>query len=135
MSSESTRIREAIWSAPLDECQEVRLCSYWVQDRDEGGTGAAREELVLELRPLRELEFESVLRSTELKPGVRRVQAGFGELEVRCDASRRHVWFVDREAGRVVASLDRDTGVTTGPGDAAPAWASVDGGILLEEAE
>jgi hypothetical protein len=132
MTSESTKIREAIWSAPLNEYQEVRLCSYLVRDEDESGTSPLREELTLELRPLPTLEFDCVIRSAELEPGARHGQAWFGEIEVRCDESRMRVWFVDVEAGRVIASLDRNTGVTTGPDDPAPEWASVDGGILLE---
>jgi hypothetical protein len=39
---------------------------------------------------------------------------------------------VDTEAQCVVASLDCTTNAATGPADAAPPWATVDGGIALE---
>ena len=54
-----------------------------------------------------------------------------GELEGRRDASGRKVWVVDKEAGRVIATVDLDTGATTGAKDDPPGWAQMDGGIVL----
>jgi hypothetical protein len=54
-----------------------------------------------------------------------------GELEGRRDASGRKVWVVDKEAGRVIATVDLDTGATTGVKDDPPDWAQMDGGIVL----
>jgi hypothetical protein len=135
MSSESTMIREASCQAELDDCQAVRLASYYVQDRDEGGPAVPYEQLVLELRPLPDLESSTVLKRIELGAGVRRGQFELADVEVRADESRRRVWFVDRSVGRVIASVDRETGETTGPDDAAPTWATVDGGVVLREAD
>lgn len=50
---------------------------------------------------------------------------GFGDTE------RRHVWIIDREAGRVVAALDLETNTYTGPFDPAPPWAELSGGVPL----
>lgn len=135
MSSESTRIRQATWQATLDYCQEVRLSFYRVHNRHAGEPERTYDQLTLELRPRSHLQSESLLKSVELKPGVERGQFRFDDIEVRADESRRRVWFVDREAGRVIATLDRDTGSTTGPDDEPPAWATVNGGVLLEEQE
>jgi len=54
-----------------------------------------------------------------------------GELEARADDPREKVWLVDKEAKRVVGTLDRGTGATTGPDGKPPAWASLDGGVRL----
>ncbi len=59
-------------------------------------------------------------------------QFKFGQLEARSDSARDKVWIVDRDASRVVATLDCGTGATTGPDDQPPAWAAVDGGARLE---
>jgi hypothetical protein len=133
MSSESTRIRQASWGAELDDCREVRLSLNRVFDKEDGEPDRAYEQLILEVRPRPHLEFESLLKSVELNPGGRGGETDFGELEVRADEERRKVWFVDRATGQVVATLDRDTEVTTGPDDETPAWATPDGGILLED--
>ncbi len=135
MSSESTRIRQATWQADLDDYQEVRLSISRVHSHDEGEPARTYEQLTLEVRPRPHLQFESLLKSVELKPGAQRAQLEFDEIEVRADESRSRVWFVDGESGRVIATLDRGTGVTTGPDDEPPAWATVDGGVLLEEGE
>jgi len=131
-SSETTRIRQADWQATLDDCQEVCLSIDRVRDDDPGGPTRTYEQLRLELRPKPQLQSESVLKRVELGPGVQGAQFRFEEIEVRADESRRRVWFVDGETGRVVATLDRDTGATTGPDDVPPPWAIVGGGIVLE---
>jgi hypothetical protein len=59
----------------------------------------------------------------------------FGKLEGRTDQNREKVWIVDTESRSVVASLDRATRATTGPGDEPPAWADPTGGILLKSVE
>jgi hypothetical protein len=130
-SSETTRIRQASWQANLDDCREVRLSSHKGYDREDGEPARRYEQLTLEIRPRKHLEFESVLKTIELTSGGRSGQLEFGEIEVRADEARRRVWFVDRKTGRIVATLDRDTGATTGPDDAAPVWATPEGGVVL----
>jgi hypothetical protein len=134
-SSESTRVRQATWHADLDDCREVSLSVYEGHDRTEGQPDCRYEQLTLEIRPRQHLQFESVLKSVDLDSGVRREQFQYAEIEVRADGARRRVWFVDRKARRVIATLDRDTGVTTGPDDEPPTWATPDGGRLLESSE
>ena len=131
VTSESTRIRQAVWQAPLDECQEVLLSVSRVHDSENGESVGTYEQLTLELRPRRELEFEALLESVELSPGSRMGQLEYDDIEVRADKSRQRVWFVDVAERRVVATLDRDTRATTGPDDDPPPWATVDGGVLL----
>jgi hypothetical protein len=53
-------------------------------------------------------------------------QEGF---EGRTDAAHRRFWLV--QDGKVVATLDRDTGVTTGPADIPPQWAKPETGDLM----
>ena len=131
MSSESTRIRQASWRADLDEYQEILLSVTRVHDTEDGAAAGTHEELTLEVRPRPSLQFESLLKSVELKPGARAGKLRYEDIEVRADDSRRRVWFVDVAAGRVVATLDIDTRATTGPDDEPPPWATVDGGVLL----
>lgn len=135
MSTESTRIRQASWQADLDEYQEILLSISRVHDREDGTAAGTYDELTLEVRPQPSLQFESLLKSVELSSGARTGISPFGEIEVRTDESGRRVWFVDVAAQRVVATLDRDTRATTGPDDEPPAWAAVDGGVLLEARE
>jgi hypothetical protein len=135
ISSESTRIRQATWQANLDDCREVSLSFSRVRDREEGQPVRSYEQLTLEVRPRPHLQFERVLKSIELKSGAGSGRFTFGEIEVRADEARRRVWFVDRKAGRVIATLDRDTGVTTGPDDEPPTWATPDGGVPLDATE
>lgn len=135
VSSESTHITQESWKAGLDDCREVRLSLKRVIAKDAGEPERTYDQLVLEVRPRPGLEFESLLKSVELRPGDRRGKIDLEEVEVRADEQRRRVWFVDRTTRRIVATLDRDTGVTTGPDDDPPVWAEPNAGILLEEAE
>ena len=135
ISSESTRIRQASWQADLDEYHEVLLFISRVQDSENGEATGTREELRLEVRPRQHLQFESLLKSVELRPGAPRGEFWFDDIEVRADESTRRVWFVDVAAQRVIATLDRDTRATTGPDDEPPSWATVDGGVVLRASE
>jgi hypothetical protein len=56
----------------------------------------------------------------------------FGQLEARSDVARDKVWFIDTDASRVIATLDRETGATTGPDEQPPPWATLTGGVRLE---
>jgi hypothetical protein len=134
-STEATTIRQASWHAVLDECQEVHLSFDRVHEHESGEPERSYEQLTLELRPRPHLRFERLLKSVEMKPGASEGQFRFDEIEVRADEARRRVWFVDRETRRVIATLDRDTGSTTGPDDEPPPWATVDGGVPLSERE
>jgi hypothetical protein len=53
-------------------------------------------------------------------------QEGF---DGRTDAAHRRFWLV--QDGKVVATLDRDTGVITGPADIPPEWAKPETGNVM----
>ena len=54
------------------------------------------------------------------------------EWEGRTDSLRQRVWLIDKERQRVMASIDWEEHVITGPEDSQPAWARLDGGIELK---
>jgi hypothetical protein len=128
----ATRWRQKTWRANLDDCREVSLSVERVREGVEGGPSRRYEELTVQVRPRKHLRFERAVKTVDLKPGVPRGQLTFEDVEVRTDPKRRWVWFVDRTAGRVIATLDRETGATTGPDDEPPPWATPGGGVLLE---
>jgi len=130
--STSTRLRDAWWRWNLNECQEVRLSCDFVRDRTSGHPERKYEQFVLRVNPRRHLRFERTLKTVELVRGARRGQIRFEEIEARTDDTHQKVWFVESETGRILATLDRATGNTTGPDDPAPAWATQDGGVPLE---
>jgi hypothetical protein len=131
----STRVRQETWRANLDECRQVRLSCDLVRDRLTGEPDRKYEQLRLEVAPREHLSFRRTLKKIELKFGVPRGQLRFQDVEVRADQERRRVWFVDGDTKRIIATLDRETGATTGPDDDPPDWATPDGGAPLEEAE
>jgi len=131
VASESTKVRLLQWQADLDDCREVSLSVYQSTDNIEGQPESKSEELTLEVRPRRHLEFKVVLKSVDAKAGDLAGQFNADEIEVRADESRRKVWFVDKRAKRVIATLDRESGQTTGPDDQPPPWATPDGGTPI----
>ena len=130
--SSSTRISRASWRADLDEWREVMLSCDLVQDRTDTGPVRTYEQLRLAVRPRKHLHFESTLKTVELGPGVPRGQLRYRNVEARTDETHRKVWFVQRDTGRIIATFDREKGETTGPDDKPPAWATPDGGELLD---
>lgn len=56
----------------------------------------------------------------------------FGVLDGRSEPDGQKVWIVDLGSKKVVTSLDRYKGSATGPEDAAPPWALIDGGTTLK---
>ena len=54
------------------------------------------------------------------------------EWEGRTDSLRQRVWLIDKERQRVMASIDWENRVITGPQDSQPGWARLDGGIELK---
>jgi hypothetical protein len=120
--------------AALDEYREVQL-SYEVR-RDREGLGPERvsEGLNLEVRPRPSLRAKYVIKTVEQKSGSPSGELRFQNVEGRTDETRQKVWFVDRNTGRVLVTLDRQSGRTTGPDDEAPAWAKPDVGRVLDGA-
>ena len=132
MSSESTQVRQVAWQADLDEYQEVVLSVSRVYDSESGEVVGRHDDLVLEVRPRPSLHYDALLKSLELRSHGRTDELRYDDIEIRADESRRRVWFIEVSTQRVIATLDRDTRVTTGPDEAPPWWATPDGGVLLE---
>jgi hypothetical protein len=131
MTSESTRVRLVQWQANLDDCREVSLSVYQSHDQTEGQPDRKTEELTLEVRPCKHLQFKRVLKRVDEKSGDLAGQFNADEIEIRTDESRQKVWFVDTRAKRVIATLDQATGTTTGPDDQPPPWTTTDTGTPL----
>jgi len=127
----STLTSEPLCCAALDDCREVEL-SYGVRS-DREGLGPVRtyELLVLEVRPRPCLDFRHVLKKIEQKSGSSKGELNFLNVVGRTDETRQKVWFVERDTGRILATLDRQSGSITGPDDTPPDWAKPDGGLLL----
>jgi hypothetical protein len=114
----------------LDDCREVGLSEVWVRDCENGRLVDEYLQLRIEVRPRADLSFERSLK----KAAPRRGALGkfdLHDLEVRADGSRSKVWFVERDTDRIIATLDRETGRTTGPDDEPPTWATPEGGEQL----
>ena len=129
-STESTQMLRATCRGTLDDCREVRLSEVWVRDCENGRLVDEYLQLRIEVRPRDDLSFERSLKKAE----PRREALGkfdLHNLEVRADGSRSKVWFVERDTDRIIATLDRETGRTTGPDDEPPTWATQDGGERL----
>jgi hypothetical protein len=68
-------------------------------------------------------------RGAEVGKSVERFK--FGQLEAYRNTTGDQVWIVDRENGRVVATLDLKTSAATGPDDEPPPWATLTWGVRL----
>ena len=129
----STRTRmQTLCSAGLDECREIALTHDRLRDRETGEPERTYELLRIVVKPRQRLSFEQTVKSVELKFGVPRGQCRFEHVEARRDQTGQKVWFVQRDTGRIVATLDLLTYATTGPDDEPPAWATPDAGQPLK---
>jgi hypothetical protein len=128
----STLTSYPLCRAGLDEYREVEL-SYGLRSERQGWEPVRKyEQLVLKVRPRPSLRFKQVLKTVERKPGMSSGELRFENVVGRTDQTRQKVWFVERSTGRILATLDRQTGQTTGPDDEPPAWAKPDGGLPLD---
>ena len=134
-TSSSTQIRmQTLCDAGLDQCRVIELTYDRTWDRDAGEPERKYEQLRVVVKPRPQLSFDQVVKKVELKSGVRRGQCRFENVEARRDASGQKVWFVQRGTSRIIATVDLETHETTGPDDEPPAWATPEGGKLLEPA-
>jgi hypothetical protein len=120
-----------ISQADLDQSSEVALVyNLWKESQDSHPVDD-RSYYSIVIRPRKPIEEDYRLKEIE---GARRAGTftlNQESLEVRTDDARRRIWFVERSAGCVIATLDRDTGETTWFPIEPPAWATLDGGVLL----
>ena len=131
-TSTRTRVR-TIGQGNLDEWRKVVLSYDVIRERE--GTEPERkyEQVTLHIYPREHLYFERALKTVELKFGVPSGELRFEDAEARIDESRRKIWFVERDTGRIIATLDLETARTTGPDDEPPSWATPEGGAPLEQ--
>ena len=128
----STRTSQVTWRAGLDDCREVKLSYDLIRDRHGPERPERRyEQLTLQVVPRESLRLMRALKKIELKTGVPRGKLKYRDIEIRTDQQHRKVWFVDTETRHIVATLDVETGATTGPDDKAPKWATPDSGVPL----
>jgi hypothetical protein len=131
----STRIRmQTLSSAGLDSCREIQLTRDRVLDRESGQPEREYEVLRIVVKPREHLNFERTVKQVELKYGLPRRPCHYENVEARSDESHQRIWFVQRDTGKIVATVDLATDATTGPDDEPPAWATPDGGRRLERA-
>ena len=130
-TSSRTVYRTSLCGGELDECRAVELCYDLIRDHESRQLPRDYEQITLVVRPHERLSMKRPLKKIELKLGVRRGKLRFKNVEARTDKTRQKVWFFEGDTGRVIATLDRETGETTGPDDEAPTWATPDGGAPL----
>ena len=117
----STRTSQVTWRAGLDDCRDVKLSYDLIRDRHGPEEPERRyEQLTLQVVPRKHLRLMRALKKIEIKTGVPRGQLKYRDVEIRTDGEYRKVWFVDTETSRIVATLNAETGVTTGPDEAPP---------------
>jgi hypothetical protein len=130
----STLTSEPLYCAGLDEYREIEL-SYGVRKEREGmEPERTHEQLVLKIRPRPSLRSKVVLKSVERKAGVKSGALRFPDVVARTDETGQKVWFVQNGTGRILATMDLETGKATGPDDEPPAWATPEGGRPLKSA-
>ena len=129
-STECTAMIRATCHETLDDCREVGLSEVWVRDYENGRLVDEYSQLRTEVRPRDDLRFERSLKKAEPRRGALG-KFDLHNLEIRADVSRSKVWFVERDTDRIIATLDRETGRTTGPDDEPPTWATPDSGERL----
>ena len=93
--------------------------------------GANYSRLILALSADDAIVVNRVVGQRGVRWGERPAGFQLGELEGRTDAARQRVWIIDREAGRVIASVDCKTKLATGWQEPPPTWATLDGGTAI----
>lgn len=131
-SSTRTRWSYALCQGHLNEYLDFELSHDMVSDRIGVSPTHKYEQLMLRVTPRDDLRERRALKTIDLVPGASRKQLRFENVQARTDDTRTRIWFVETETGRILATLDRETGVATGPDDTPPSWAISDGGVLIE---
>lgn len=122
----------SLYRGPLDDRYDLWLTHASTKRINHTPLLEEREESMtvsIEPRPLKSAHY--TLKSVEVDRWPSWSHFDFQNVEARVDADGRYIWFIDREGGTVIGSVDRVTGQTTGPGDQPPEWATLDGGQRL----
>jgi hypothetical protein len=131
-TSSQTRWSRDLCRGHLNEYLDIRLSYDVVKDRDELSPPREYEQLMLRVAPRDDHRVRVALKTVDLDPGVPRGQLRFNNVQARTDGTGARVWFIDMDTGRILATLDRRNGVTTGPDDPPPPWATADSGVILK---
>lgn len=130
--STTSHMNRTIHRAHLDDCYEIKLVHRSSKHREGWRPATCSEETIVLIEPRVIQSDEYSARRVDVPGWPSWSSFEFGDVEARCDAARERIWFLDRASGRVVASVDRCSRQTTGPGDPAPPWATADGGQRLD---
>ncbi|MHC4089674.1 MAG: hypothetical protein ACYSUQ_04015 [Planctomycetota bacterium] len=88
-------------------------------------------DVSLELQADSEIIHRRILGRREHDDMRRHGPLRLDSFEMRIDSNQHKLWVVDKAAGRVVASHDRETKATTGFGEQPPAWADPHQGVSM----
>jgi hypothetical protein len=130
-STSSTRTSTTLFREVLDEWREIELRRSRVQSYENGWLVDEYFELSLRISPRKEASFRQVLKKVDAGWGKQPSELDFHNVEARTDETRQRLWLVDRDASRIIATLDQGSGQTTGPDDDPPPWATPEGGVPL----
>ena len=119
-----------VYRGRLDESRIVSLSEERLHDAMH--PGANYRKLILAFSADDAVVVNRVIGERGVRRGERPAGFQLGELEGRTDADRQRVWIIDREAGRVIASVDCKTKLVTGWQEPPPTWATLDGGTVIE---
>jgi len=121
-----------LYNAPLDERYDVRLIQQSTNQVHAPLLEQRGEQIVVCVRPRPLKGATYTLERVDVNQWPSWSHFDYQDVEARVDADGRYIWFIDRTGGKVIGSVDRVTGQTTGPGDEPPEWATLDGGQRLD---
>jgi hypothetical protein len=127
----TTNMDKTLYQGDLDPCYEIKLVHKTTKHMEGLKPEDRYEEMDVVIAPRVMDANEYRLNRVDVKGWPSWSQYQFGDVQARTDAQGQRVWFVDTKDGKIVGSIDRQTGETTGPNDPAPTWATVDGGVAL----
>lgn len=124
-----------LYHGQLSDGRKIELSEYWEMDAIRNNPQFNYVALIVGVTTPEQppVEYE-VARQGGTQKTVQSIHFQFGQLEARTDASGQRLWFVDKSAGGVIASLDLLTVAATGPQDWPPPWADPKGGRLVAPA-
>ena len=131
-TSTRTVHRETIYKAELDGCRDVMLSHDLVSAWEDRNPKRYSEEIAIRIKPREFPSFSATVKSLGRRSGRQGRSIDLGTIEARCNESQSRIWFIDRDAGCVIATVDRLTEQTTGPDDEHPAWADPNAGTRLK---
>lgn len=139
----STRLKHGIsWHAVLDNCRQddCLQIEFWIIDlQTTTAVNPKREykkheyrQFIIKMRQGNWFSMDRVIEDNKLKTGKTN-DLLCEDVEIHTNPEQKKVWFVYKPTNHVIATIDlTNGGKTTGPNKRPPAWASPDGGLLLD---